>query len=158
MSPAGRVNPEEAVAREAIRDLVARYNGYGDAGRWEQLWELFAPDAVMVLRRRGEDGERRHEGIDAIKGIFLGVADLVTGDRVARPPAYVRHFTATHVVDLLDADHAAGRLHFQVLTDAGLDHWGRYADRYVRTDGRWRFAERVVTTEGWTAASAFATG
>lgn len=146
---------EEAVAREAIRDLVARYNGYGDAGRWEQLWELFAPDAVMVLRRRSDAGERRHEGIESIKGIFTGAAEVVTGDRVAQPPAFVRHLTATHVVDLLDAHHATGRLYFQVLTDAGVDHWGRYADRYRRVDGRWRFVERVVTTEGWSATSAF---
>jgi hypothetical protein len=149
----------ETLAREAIRDLVARYNGYGDAGRWDQLWELFAPEAVMVIRRRGApEDERRHEGIESIKGIFTGAAEVVTGDRAARPPAFVRHHTATHVIDVVDADHATGRLYFQVLTDAGLDHWGRYADGYLRTDEGWRFAERAVTTDGWSPTSAFVTG
>jgi len=147
---------DEAVAREAIRDLVARYNAYGDGGRFEQLLELFAPDAVMVLGRRGDDERQRHEGIEEIRGIFTGVAARVTGDGGAVPDLdYVRHLTATHQIDLADADHATGRLYFQVLTAGGLDHWGRYLDRYVRIDGRWRFAERSVTTEGWAERSAF---
>ena len=43
---------------------------------------------------------------------------------------------------------ATSRCYYQVLTDRGLDHWGRYIDRYRRVDGRWRFAERKVTTDG----------
>ena len=147
---------EEAVAREAIRDLVARYNANGDGGRFDQLLELFTPDAVMELGRRGEAERERFEGIDAIRGIFTGVADRVTGD--GGPMAsisFVRHLTATHQIDLVDGANATGRLYFQVLTDAGLDHWGRYVDRYRLVDGRWRFAERSVTTEGWAPGSAF---
>lgn len=147
---------DDAAAREAIRDLVARYNAYGDGGRFEHLLGLFAPDAVMELRRRGDDDHRRHEGLPAIEAIFTGVRDLVRGEAgAAAPPAYVRHFTATHQIDLVDGEHATGRVYFQVLTDAGLDHWGRYVDRYVRLAGRWRFAERVVTVEGWSQGSAF---
>jgi hypothetical protein len=36
-----------AVARDAIRDLVARYNQLGDAGRVESLVELFVDEAVL---------------------------------------------------------------------------------------------------------------
>ena len=32
----------ELVARESIRDLVARYNANGDSGRFDQVLELFA--------------------------------------------------------------------------------------------------------------------
>ena len=32
----------ELVARESIRDLVARYNPNGDSGRFDQVVELFA--------------------------------------------------------------------------------------------------------------------
>ena len=38
----------ELTARESIRDLVARYNANADTGRFDQVLELFAPDAVMV--------------------------------------------------------------------------------------------------------------
>lgn len=148
---------EEAVARESIRDLVARYNGLGDRGRFADLLELFVPDAAMELRRRGHDDHRRYEGRVEIESIFTGVSDQVEGRDDSRPAvAFVRHLTATHVIDLGDdGDTATGSCYFQVLTDTGLDHWGRYADRYVRADGRWRFAERVVTTEGWAEGSAF---
>ena len=37
----------ELIARESIRDLAARYNANGDAGRIDQVVELFAEDAVL---------------------------------------------------------------------------------------------------------------
>jgi hypothetical protein len=30
----------------------------------------------------------------------------------------------------------------------GLDHWGRYFDRYEARDGEWRFIRRRVHREG----------
>jgi hypothetical protein len=33
---------------------------------------------------------------------------------------------------------------------AGLDHWGRYTDRFVRVDGTWLFAQRSVRVDGAT--------
>jgi hypothetical protein len=147
---------DDALAREAIRDLVARYNAYGDGGRFDELLELFAPHAAMDIGRRGDLERDRREGVDAIRTIFTGVADRVQGDGPAPMAiAFVQHVTGTHLIDLVDADHATGRLYFQVLTDAGLDHWGRYADRYVRIEGRWRFEERRVTTDAFAPGSPF---
>ena len=89
------------------------------------------------------------DGRSAIQARWLGWGvreGRVQGDGPAPMAiAFVQHVTGTHLIDLLDDDHATGRLYFQVLTDAGLDHWGRYADRYVRIEGRWRFHERRVT-------------
>ena len=34
----------QLIARESIRDLVARYNANGDTGRFAQVRELFSPD------------------------------------------------------------------------------------------------------------------
>ena len=39
----------ELIARESIRDLVARYNANGDSGRFDPMLELFAEDATMEL-------------------------------------------------------------------------------------------------------------
>jgi hypothetical protein len=30
----------------------------------------------------------------------------------------------------------------------GLDHWGRYCDRYQRVDGAWRIARRTEVRDG----------
>jgi hypothetical protein len=148
------VNLDDVLAREAIRDLVARYNSYGDSGRFEPLFELFADDAVMET---GDGGGALdvYDGLDAIKGIFIGAQERVTGHD-SDVPAYIRHFTATHQIDLVDADHAAGRLYFAVLMDGGLDHWGRYIDRYVRREGTWLFERRRVIVDGHAATSWFA--
>ena len=55
----------ELEARENIRDLVARYNANGDSGRFDQVLDLFAPDAVMQVG----DGPIL-TGRDAIRTIF----------------------------------------------------------------------------------------
>jgi len=137
----------ELQAREAIRDLVARYNANGDSGRFAQVLELFAPDAQMVL----PDGTRT--GHDEIITIFTGAKDDLW--TAAGAPAYVRHVTGTHQIDLVDPTQATGRLYFQVITSVGLDHWGRYVDEYRCLDGRWRFARRQVTVDGYNPASLF---
>jgi hypothetical protein len=138
----------ELTARESIRDLVARYNTNGDSGRFDQMVELFAPDAVM------EVGDRTYEGRDAICSIFTSAADAIAGDG---PPAVLRHLTATHQIDVTGPTDARSRCYFQVLMTHGLDHWGRYLDEFRVVDGSWRFANRRVITDGrvpggWAAA------
>jgi ketosteroid isomerase-like protein len=86
----------ELVARESIRDLVARYNANGDSGRFEAMMKVFADDAVVELV--ATDGAvRRFEGVPAIASIF---ADTKAGwDVDVKPKAanhHVRHCTALH--------------------------------------------------------------
>jgi hypothetical protein len=137
---------ERSVAREEIRDLVARYNANGDTGRFAQVRDLFVGDAVMKIEPDDE-----YVGIDAIMTIFTGTSTNTASSALT----HVRHFTSTHQIDFDDADHASGRLYFAVLTDVGLDHWGRYVDRYVRTAEGWRFARRSVSVDGWSQQSLF---
>lgn len=135
------------VARDQIRDLVARYNANGDTGRFAQVRELFEPDAVMRVEPHDE-----YVGIDAIMTIFTGTS---TNTTASTSLTHVRHFTSTHQIDFDDDDHASGRLYFAVLTDVGLDHWGRYVDTYVRTTNGWKFARRSVSVDGWSTSSLF---
>ena len=133
----------ELDAREQIRDLVARYNANGDTGRFEQVMELFAPDAVMELAGQGD---KIYRGIEQIRTIFTGAMQSGSAGKTA--PVYLRHFTGTLQIDIVDASHAKGRCYYFVLTAVGLDHWGRYVDEYKVVDGRWRFASRRVSTDG----------
>lgn len=146
---------DEVLARESIRDLVARYNSYSDTGRFDPLWGLFADDAVMETGNAGED-LTRYDGLSGIKQIFEGAQSRVATQLETAGPTYIRHFTATHQIDLVAADHAEGRCYFAVIIDNGLDHWGRYVDRYVRIGGDWKFAHRRVTVDGRAATSWFA--
>jgi hypothetical protein len=137
----------ELAAREAIRDLVARYNANGDTARFAQVIELFAPDAVMDVG----DG-RLYTGHNEILTVFTRARDHAEGDH---SPVYLRHLTATHQIDLIDEMTARGRCYYQVLTAIGIDHWGRYIDDYRTVDGRWLFARRRVTVDGRAPASLF---
>ena len=137
----------QVIARESIRDLVARYNANGDTGRFAQVRELFSPDATMDIG----DG-RVYRGLEEVMTIFTGTKEA-TG--AASALSHVRHSTTTHQIDLVDETHASGRLYFFVVTDIGLDHWGRYVDSYIATDGTWKFASRKVTVDGWAANSLF---
>jgi hypothetical protein len=129
----------ELEAREAIRDLVARYNACGDSGRFDPMLALFAEDAVLEL------DDATLTGRAAIRAYFERVAQRTGAGRKAR---LVRHFTATHQIDVLSEREARGYCYFAVLTDAGLDHWGRYRDEYRCEGGRWRFARRKVSLDG----------
>lgn len=148
----------ELIARESIRDLVARYNANGDAGRLAQVYELFAPDATMELAGDGATDAggagsaeaRTYRGLDEIRTIFTGAVESFREASDTRDlPGYVRHCVTTHQIDLVDRTHATGRCYFFVIRAQGLDHWGRYLDRYEERDGRWLFTYRKVTTDGW---------
>src|SRR5258708_39461959 len=131
----------ELIARESIRDLVARYNANGDSGRFEEMLKVFADDASMELV--AVDGTvRRYDGVDQVATIFTetkagwdatlptGAAHRSGGNAGSKARHHIRHFTATHQIDLIDESHAVGRCYFLVVMPHGVDHWGRYVDEY----------------------------
>ena len=134
----------ELVARESIRDLVARYNANADSGRFDQVLECFADDAIMEL-----DGTP-YRGHDEIRSIFTGAAARA---RRGPGPVLVRHHTSTLQIDVAGPDEASSRCYYQVLSADGLDHWGRYLDAYGVTGGRWKFVHRREFLDGFVPGS-----
>ena len=135
----------ELVARECVRDTVARYNHAGDAGRFGTMVECFAPDGELVIVGSGS-----YTGHAALRAFFSGVGGTAPGF------TYLRHCVTNLLIDVVDAQEATASSYFQVITDIGLDHWGRYRDRLVPVGDRWLFAERSVKTDGYAAGSFFA--
>jgi hypothetical protein len=131
----------ELIARESIRDLVARYNANGDSGRFDEVLALFAPDAVM------EVGGAVYEGREEIRTIFTSARSSVL-EHTDRPS--LRHFTATLQIDVTSRASARSRCYYHVLMPHGLDHWGRYLDEFGVFDDHWRFTRRRVLTDGAT--------
>jgi len=131
-----------AQAREAIRDLVARYNAYGDTGRFDELLELFTVEAWVEIPERG-----RYEGRNELRKLFTGAAQSASP---GAKPERIAHHVSGLVVDLDtdDPTSAKGSCYYAVLGQIGLDHWGRYRDIYRIEDRAWRFASRRVTVDG----------
>jgi hypothetical protein len=142
--PVGMDLPQ-LVARELIRDLVARYAHAADRGRFDEVATLFTERGSLHL----PDG-RRLVGPEEIRTFLTGTGAAIR-EATARP--FVRHHVSSHRI-ILDRDGTAtGFAYFLVVTERGPDHWGRYADRYVETDGAWLFAERRVRLDGFAPGS-----
>jgi hypothetical protein len=114
------VTVDDLLAREAIRDLVARYAVAIDSRDLDTLVSLFVD--------RGRD-RLRADFEASLRGI--GVSILQVG---------------THVIDLAGPDDATGVVYCTCEVQDG-DRWVRqailYRDTYRREDGAWRFVRRV---------------
>ena len=133
----------ELVAREQIRDTLARYNWSGDAGRLDDLADTFCADGVLEIR--GFEPLRGRSEIVA----FLGdVTAKVAGSADVKP--IVRHNVASLLFTELTRDHGQVSSYFTVVTHIGLDHIGRYRDTVVPDGDTWRIRHRNVSTD-WVA-------
>ena len=132
---------EELAAREAIRELVACYAQLADRGRSAELADLFTEDGTLQI-----DDRSPLRGRTAIRDFLAGVATDRRG--TSSGAALIRHHTSNLRITLDGTGTASGSCYFLVVTDRGLDHWGRYRDTYVGPGGDWRFRTRHVRVEG----------
>lgn len=132
-----------APAEVEIRALVQRYNALGDSGRFDEFVELFCADATYVVTGR----EAPFEGHDGIRRLLREANEDLTAWGSDRP-FYIRHFTSTHHIEFATPTEARGRVYYQCLMPHGLDHWGRYTDRYRVDGGAWKFAARTEARDG----------
>lgn len=156
----------ELVAREHIRDTIARYNHAGDSGRFSEMVEQFHQGGILELmhspERPDEHPAERHEGRAAMLAFFAGVAaNFAERDRRSARPVSGRGSTLRHCVTntritIESPDSARADSYFLVITDNGLDHWGRYRDRFAPAETRWLLTHRSVRTDGYSETSAFA--
>ena len=143
----------ELVARESIRDLIARWNSNGDAGRMAEMVKVLAPDVEFSIRE-GEVMHGRDEVLQSLFGVRDSKAPSDTAPRATGrylPPGKrpsLRHFTSNPHIVFESETRAQVRTYYQVLSTFGLDHWGRYLDEFGVVGGEWLITKRTVTTEG----------
>ena len=133
----------ELVAREQIRDTLARYNWSGDAGRLDGLAETFCTDGILEIR-----GLQPLRGRSEITTFLGGVTRNVASKVDVRP--VVRHNVANVMFTGLTREVAHVSSYFTVVTHIGLDHFGRYRDTLVPDGGTWLIRHRKVSTD-WAA-------
>lgn len=141
----------ELVAREHIRDSLARYNWSGDSFRLEDLAGTFCEDGELEIR-----GLAPLCGRAAIVTFLGGSTDPGSTDEARRSALLaaagstrriVRH-NLTNVRFLeLSPGRARVASYFTVVTEIGLDHYGRYRDTFERVDGEWLIRHRFVSTD-----------
>ncbi|MFE1979952.1 nuclear transport factor 2 family protein [Streptomyces mirabilis] len=117
-----------------VHAAIAAYAQALDAGRVDDLTDLFWPDGVAEIA-----GVGTYEGQEAIREGYAAFAPT-------RPQL---HLTANTVVTSWTEDEATAvsNLAFFQRGDAGwaVQLVGRYDDTLIRRDGAWRFQRRVTT-------------
>lgn len=123
---------------------MAAYNFAGDRGRLDELVDAFAPDGALRIG----DGE-------AVVGREAILARLGEAIRLDPPPRFVHHHVTGVHFRKVSTDSIETASYFQVMTDAGPDHWGRYRDRFIPVGDRWLLAERQILADAFATNSCF---
>jgi ketosteroid isomerase-like protein len=134
---------------------VSTWAQHGQAGEAETLARLVAYEEIRQLAARYALAVDSRD-LDALVGLF--VDDVGAGPDGVGRPALRRTFdrslravgvtvlhVGTHVIDLVDTDHATGSVYCRAEVEDG-SRWVTqailYQDRYERRDGRWYFERR----------------
>ena len=143
MSPHVTVSPKEAADRLAIRELVEAYAHCADRRDAKGQMALFTADTHFVVYMNAKDPKPSMElhSREALAPVF---ADL-------NQYAATTHFVGQSTITSLSGDRATGEaycLAHHVTVDGGKRRLMvaslRYNDTFVKTDGAWQFAERLL--------------
>ena len=136
----------ELVARERIRDTLARYTWSGDALRLDDLAQTFCEDGELELRGR-EPVRGRAAIVELLGGAVAAPNATAQTSGVKR---IVRHNLANIRFTGMRPDEAHVASYFTVATEIGLDHYGRYRDVFTPVGDDWLIRHRFVSTD-WSA-------
>jgi hypothetical protein len=136
----------ELVAREEIRECIAKYNAYGDVGRMAEMLEVFTEGAVMEIEGVATTG--RAAIAEVMKDAGRSFVAYAKAAGIPNGGPVLRHFTSTVTIQIRSESRASASMYYFVFMRHGLDHWGRYDDDYRRIDGRWRISHRREWLEG----------
>ena len=137
--------------RESVRQTLADYTAATDRFDLAALAACFSPEGVLEFTGGAEP--------------LIGPAAIEAGLRAAmakepdpsrRTPTHVRHHVSSIRFSAVQPDRVEVGSYFAVHTDIGLDHWGRYRDVLVPLGGRWPFAHRRISVDGFAADSLMA--
>ncbi len=137
------ISPEEAADRFAIRELVETYAHCADRRDAKGQMSLFTEDTHFVVYMNAKDPTPSQElhSREALAPVF---AELNKYDATT-------HFVGQSTIFTLTGDRATGEaycLAHHVTVDGGKRRLMlaslRYLDTFVKMDGAWLFAERLL--------------
>jgi len=124
-----------------IRNLLAHLSHLADHGTIDEYLALWTPDGIW---EGSADSACGHEQLRARIERYR--------DRgVQGPRTGTRHVSTTRSVNFVSCDAAECESYFiyftQVYSEPRVTTVGRYVDRLVRADGRWRLARRRIVLD-----------
>jgi ketosteroid isomerase-like protein len=143
MSKHVAISPEEAADRLAIRELVEAYAHCADRRDAKGQMALFTPDTHFVVYMNAKDPKPSQElhSREALAPVF---ADL-------NKYAATMHFLGQSTILSISGNRATGEaytLAHHLTVENGKRRLMiatlRYSDQFVKIDGEWLFAERLL--------------
>jgi hypothetical protein len=135
---------EDLLAREAIRDTMAKYNTSGDRLKVEEYVACFTDDAIMESEFVPEDRMFRYAGKAAILAWQTRWRNRDPGAGAIHGATFIRHHLSTSKIDLTGPGTARARTYWVAWTDIGPDHAGYYLDDFRKVGEEWLIAHRRV--------------
>jgi len=143
MSKHVAISPEEAADRLAIRELVEAYAHCADRRDAKGQMALFTPDTHFVVYMNAKDPKPSQE-LHSREALALVFADL-------NKYAATMHFVGQSTILSISNNRAAGEaytLAHHLTVENGKRRLMiatlRYSDQFVKIDGEWLFAERLL--------------
>jgi len=143
MSKHVAISPEEAADRLAIRELIEAYAYCADRRDAEGQMALFTADTHFVVYMNAKD-PRPSQDLHSREALAPVFADL-------NQYAATMHFVGQSTIFSLNGDRATGEAYCIAhhLTMDGekrrmMVAYLRYLDTFVKMDGAWSFAERLL--------------
>lgn len=123
---------------EGVRRTALEYSHAVDSGSLESVMGLFTPDATVDMPRM-----RPAAGYDAVRQTY---EQIISGH------GHRHHLVVGTIVVAWDDENAEAVNDLVTVkregADCAISAIGRYADKLVHVDGRWRFRSRVLTLFG----------
>lgn len=145
----------DLLAREAIRDTLAKYNVSGDRLKVDDYAACFTDDGIMEAEHRDPAFAFRYEGREAIRAWQARWLEQTMSGAGVHQATFARHHLSTCKIDLTGPATADVRTYWVAWTDIGPDHAGYYLDAFRKVDGDWLIAHRRVREDWRAPASLF---
>ena len=137
------MSSSELAIHTGVFRLLTQYQYGADTAQHAQVASLFTANSTY------KTDNNSYEGPDGVLRFFASVRKLFLNADFL--PAR-HHLSTVHIEPQSDAT-ATTYACFQFFGRHGVDHWGIYRDRVIRVDGRWQFAARRVSIDGYVAGS-----
>ena len=141
---------DELLAREAIRDTMARYNTSGDRLKVDDYVSCFTEDGIMEASSAPGKVDFRYAGHEEIRAWQNRWRNREPGQESVHKATFVRHHLATSNIDLTGPATANARTYWVAWSDVGPDHSGYYLDTFRKVGEEWLIAHRVARMD-WTS-------
>lgn len=148
---------DELLAREAIRDLMAKYSTTGDRMKVVDFAGCFTVDGIIESEHEKPELSFKYRGREAICAWQTRWLERSAADVKVHEATFVRHHLTTCKIEMIKPDRARARTYWVAWTDIGPDHAGYYLDEFRIEEGEWRISHRQVR-EDWRSGQSLFNG